>query len=62
MRVYLCVSVSVCQCVGDDHGSDHFIINGFFSYKPIYNKMNEKTVRLFRKTDWIDINFPITQQ
>ena len=30
MRVYLCVSVSVCQCVGDDHGSDHFIINGFF--------------------------------
>ena len=32
--------------VGDDHGSDHFIINGVFSYTPIYNKMNEKTVRL----------------
>ena len=27
--------------VGDDHGSDHFIINGVFSYTPIYNKMNE---------------------
>ena len=24
--------------VGDDNGSDHFIINGLFSYKPIYNK------------------------
>ena len=24
--------------VGDDHGSDHFIINGVFSYTPIYNK------------------------
>ena len=27
--------------------------------KPIYNKMNEKTVRLFHKADWIDINFTI---
>ena len=45
--------------VGDDNGSDHFIINGVFSYKPIYNKMNEKTVRLFHKADWIDINFTI---
>ena len=46
--------------VGDDHGSDHFIINGVFSYTPIYNKMNEKTVRLFHKAaDWIDINFSI---
>ena len=26
---------------------------------PIYNKMNEKTVRLFHKADWIDINFAI---
>ena len=26
--------------VRDDHGSDHFIINGVFSYTPIYNKMN----------------------
>ena len=43
--------------MGDDHGSDHFIINGVFSYTPIYNKMNEKTVRLFHKADWIDINF-----
>ena len=42
--------------VGDDNGSDHFIINGVFSYKPIYNKMNEKTVRLFHQADWIDIN------
>ena len=32
---------------------------GFFSYKHIYNKMNEKTVRLFHKADWIDINFAI---
>ena len=45
--------------VGDDHGSDHLSINVFFSYKPIYNKMNEKTVRLFLKADWIDINFAI---
>ena len=45
--------------VGDDHGSDHFIINGVFSYTPIYNKMNEKTVRLFHKASWIDINFSI---
>ena len=45
--------------VGDDNGSDHFIINGVSSYKPSYNKMNEKTVRLFRKADWIDINFAI---
>ena len=45
--------------MGDDHGSDHFIINGVFSYTPIYNKMNEKTVRLFHKADWIDINFTI---
>ena len=45
--------------VVDDDGSDHFIINGVFSYKPIYNKMNEKTVRLFHKGDWIDINFAI---
>ena len=45
--------------VGDDNGSDYFIINGVFSYKPIYNKMNEKTVRLFHKADWIDINFAI---
>ena len=45
--------------VGVDNGSDHFIINGVFSYKPIYNKMNEKTVRLFRKADWVDINFAI---
>ena len=45
--------------VGDDNGSDHFIINGVFSYNPIYNKMSEKTVRLFHKADWIDINFAI---
>ena len=45
--------------VGDGHGLDHFIINGFFQYKPIYNKMKEKTVRLFPKADWIDINFDI---
>ena len=45
--------------MGDDHGSEHFIINGVFSYTPIYNKMNEKTVRLFYKADWIDINFSI---
>ena len=45
--------------VGDDNGSDHFIINGVFSYKPIYNIMNEKTVRLFHKVDWIDINVAI---
>ena len=45
--------------VGDDHGSDHFIINGVCSYTPIYNKMNEKTIRLFHKADWIDINFSI---
>ena len=45
--------------VGDDHGSDHFIINGVFSYTLIYNKMNEKTVRLFHKANWIDINFSI---
>ena len=44
--------------VGDDNGSDHFIINGVFSYNPIYNKI-EKTVRLFHKADWIDINFAI---
>ena len=45
--------------VGYDHGSDHYIINGVFSYTPIYNKMNEKTVQLFHKADWIDINFSI---
>ena len=45
--------------VGDDNGSDHFIINGVFSNMPIYNKMNEKTVRLFHKADWIAINFVI---
>ena len=45
--------------VGDDKGSDHFIINGVFSYMPIYIKMNEKTVRLFHKADWIDIKFAI---
>ena len=45
--------------VGDDNGSDHFIINGVFSYKPIYDKMSEKTVRLFHKADWIDFNFAI---
>ena len=45
--------------VGDDHGSDHFIINGVFSYTPIYNKTDEKTVRLFHKADWLDINFSI---
>ena len=45
--------------MGDDHGSDHFIINGVFSYTPIYSKMNEKTVRLFHKADWVDINFSI---
>ena len=27
----------------DDNGSDHFIINGVFSYKPIYNKTMTKT-------------------
>ena len=27
--------------------------------KPIYNKMNEKTVWLFHKANWIDINFSI---
>ena len=43
----------------DDRGSDHFIINGFFSFKPIYNKMNGKTVKLFHQADWIDINFAI---
>ena len=43
--------------VRDDNGSDH--INGVFSYKPIYNKMNEKTVMLFHKADWININFAI---
>ena len=30
-----------------------------FSHKPIYNKMNEKTVRLFHKAHWMDINFAI---
>ena len=45
--------------MGDDNGADHFIINGVISYKPIYNKMNEKTVRLFHKADWIDINIAI---
>ena len=45
--------------MGDDNGSDHFIINGVFSYKPIYNKMHEKTVRLSHKADWIDIDFVI---
>ena len=45
--------------MGDNHGSDHFIINGVCSYKPINNKMNEKTVTLFHKADWIDINFAI---
>ena len=35
----------------DYNGSDHFIINGVFSYKPIYNKTNEKTIRLFHKAD-----------
>ena len=45
--------------VGDDNGSDHFIINGVFSYKPIYNNMNAKTVRLFHNADWIDTNFAI---
>ena len=45
--------------VGDDNGSDHFIIIGVFSYKPIYNNMNKKTVRLFHKADWIDINYAI---
>ena len=45
--------------MGDELGSDHFIINGVFSYTPIYNKTNEKTVRLFHKADWIDINFAI---
>ena len=39
--------------MGDDHGSDHFIINGVFSYTPIYNKMNEKTVWLLHKADWM---------
>ena len=46
--------------VGDNNGSDHFVINVVFSYKPIYNKMNEKTVRLFHKADWIDINFAMS--
>ena len=45
--------------MGDDNGGDHFIVNGVFSYKPIYNKMNEKIVRLFHEADWIDINFAI---
>ena len=45
--------------MGDGHGSDHFIINGVFSYTPIYNKMNVKSVWLFHKADWIDINFSI---
>ena len=45
--------------LGDDNGSDHFIINGVFSFQPIYDKMSEKTVRLFHKADWIDINFAI---
>ena len=53
------VHSSYTEWVGDDHGSDHFIINVVFSYTPIYNKMNEKTVRLFYKADWIDINFSI---
>ena len=43
----------------DDNVSDHFIMDGVFSYKHIYNKMNEKTVRLFHKADWMDINFAI---
>ena len=42
--------------VGDDNGSDHFIINGVFHISPFIIKMNEKTVRLFHKADWIDIN------
>ena len=46
--------------VGDDLGSDHFIINGLFSYTSIYNKMNEKTVRLFHKPCWIDIRTTMT--
>ena len=29
------------------------------SHKPIYNKMNEKTVRVFHKAYWMDINFAI---
>ena len=40
-------------------GSDHFIINGMFSFTPVYNKMNEKTVRLLHKVDWSDTNFAI---
>ena len=40
-------------------GDDNFVLNGVFAYKPICNKMNEKTVRLFHKADWIDINFAI---
>ena len=30
-----------------------------FSHMPIYIKMNEKTVRLFHKANWIDIKFAI---
>ena len=46
--------------VGDDLGSDHFIINGVFSYTPM--EMNEKTVRLFHKADWIDIRLTMTKK
>ena len=43
--------------LGDDHGSNHFILN-VFSYQPIYNKMNEKIVR---PTGWTS-TFPFAQQ
>ena len=32
---------------------------GYFLIHPFIIKMNEKTVRLFHKEDWIDINFSI---
>ena len=47
--------------VGDDHGSDHSIINGVFSYTPVCNEWEVKPVMLYHKADWLDINFTIRQ-
>ena len=43
--------------VGDDHGSDHFLINVFFHISLFTIKWMRK--QLFHKADWIGINFAI---
>ena len=46
--------------VGHDLGSDHNTIIGVFSYTPLIDELPTKTVMLYHKADWKNINNTIT--